>query len=66
MNRLEELFQQGRLLFTPKVYPKYLNNKLRVFKPSVLLQIGLATAAVFGLSRYFDSLFSLWQLASPN
>lgn len=55
MNRLEELFQQGRLLFTPKAYPKYINNKLRVFKPSVFLKIGLASLALLTFSRYFFS-----------
>jgi hypothetical protein len=52
MERLTELFNQGRLLFVPKTHPKYTNNKLRVFKPSVILQTALGLTAIYVIYKY--------------
>ena len=48
MNRFNELLEQGRLLFIPKQYPKYTNNKLRVFKPSNILKVSIAFTILYG------------------
>jgi len=52
MNRLEELVKQGKLFFVPKQYPKYVGDKIRVFKPSVLLKASLAVGVLYSGLRY--------------
>jgi hypothetical protein len=51
MNRLEELVKQGKLFFVPKQYPKYVGDKIRVFKPSVILKLSLVAGVVYAGSR---------------
>ena len=53
MNRLEEIFKQGRLLFVDKVRSKYVGDKIRVFKPSVVLRSSLALAMGYAAVRTF-------------
>ena len=66
MNRFEELIQQGRLLFTPKVHPKYLNNKLRVFKPSTILKRSLVLSLLYAGYRYSVSLTQIVDRSVPQ
>jgi hypothetical protein len=52
LQRWRELLRRRQLLFTPKQYPKYLNNKLRVFTPSSSLKVALVFVALYSLSVY--------------
>lgn len=49
LDRWIELWERRQLLFTPKQYPKYLNNKLRVFKPSVAVKAAILMIAGYSL-----------------
>jgi len=47
-----DLVRSGDLLFVGKKHPKYTNNKLRVFKSSVMLRMGLGSVLTALLWRY--------------
>ncbi len=49
LERWRELLRRRQLLFTPKQYPKYLNNKLRVFTPSSSLKAALLLTTLYAL-----------------
>ncbi len=52
LGRWIDLWNRRQLLFTPPQKPKYLNNKLRVFKPSLVLQTALALLSIYSLFQF--------------
>ena len=67
MDRFQELFKQGKLLFVGKVYPKYTaNNKIRVFKPSSVLRVTLLFTALYTATRYLYLKNRLFHVLNPS
>lgn len=66
LERWKDLLRRRQLLFTPKQYPKYLNNKLRIFTPSFSLKVTLTSVILYSLFAYHISKYSLKEQLFPS